>query len=152
MSQVVSADLETRIGYAAKRLQQAVRAAAERRLAPLGLTMPQYAVLSALGRSPGLSNSELARRCFVTRQSMNDVLAGLLRVGLVTRVPHPRDGRVQRTQLTVAAQDVMARGDQALAEVEEQMAVGLTESQRRRLLELMWTCTTNLEPPDGRSA
>lgn len=144
MSQI-DTEVEGRIGYAAKRLQQAVRAAAERQLRPVGLTMPQYAVLSALTDRPGLSNSELARRCFVTRQTMNEVLAGLQRAGLVTRAADPHDGRVQRIELTAAARRLAERGDRALGEVEEQMTVGLSESQRQQLLDLMLTCTESLE-------
>lgn len=145
MSQVTTTSLESRIGYAVKRLQLAVRAAAERDLRPLGLTMPQYAVLSALADQPGLSNSELARRCFVTRQTMNEVLTGLERADLVTRAAHPQDRRVQRAELTAAARSVVQRGDRVLAEVEEQMSVGLSLAQRRELLDLMGICTANLE-------
>ncbi len=142
-------DVETRIGYAVKRLQQAVRAAAERHLRPLGLTMPQYAVLSALADQPGLSNSELARRCFVTRQTMNEVLAGLQRVDLVTRAAHPQDGRVQRAELTATARNLVQRGDRVLADVEEQTTTGLTKSQRHQLLDMLLICRINLEREAG---
>ena len=40
------------------------------------LTVPQYASLELLGRSPGQSSAELARGAFVTRQSMNLALRG----------------------------------------------------------------------------
>ncbi|MBA3339347.1 MAG: MarR family transcriptional regulator, partial [Geodermatophilaceae bacterium] len=94
MSQVAE-DIDQRIGYIVKRLQQGLRVAADEVLRPLGLTMPQYAALFALTTRPGLSNSELARRCFVTRQTMNDLLAGLQRADLITRAAHPHDGRVR---------------------------------------------------------
>lgn len=144
MSQV-GGTLDGRLGYAVKRLQQAVRVSAEGQLRPLGLTMPQYAVLAALADRPGLSNSELARRCFVTRQTMNEVLGGLQRAGLVNRAAHPRDGRVQRTELTARAYGLAGRADDVLARVEKQMTRGLTSSQRRQLLELLRTCISNLE-------
>lgn len=151
MSQVAGVDLASRISCAVKRLQLAVRTAAERNLRPLGLTMPQYAVLSALADQPGLSNSELARRCFVTRQTMNEVLAGLQRADLVTRVAHPQDGRVQRTELTASARNLVARGDNVLAQVEEQTTTGLTRSQRQQLLDMLLICTTNLQREAGSS-
>lgn len=145
MSQVE--EIDARIGYAAKRLQQAVRAAAEDLLRPIGLTMPQYAALSVLANQPGLSNSELARRSFVTRQTMNELLAGLQRAGLVTRARDPQDGRVQPTELTVDGRALAERGDFVVADVEEQMSQGLTYIQRQQLLDLMRTCTANLEAP-----
>lgn len=144
-----SVDLDSRIGYAVKRLQQAVRVAAERELRPLGLTMPQYAVLKALVDRPGLSNSELARRCFVTRQSMNEVLAGLHRAGLVIRVAHPHDGRMQQTQLTDVANAVSRRADDAVARVEQRLTMQLNKTERDQLLSLLGTCTSNLEAAEA---
>jgi hypothetical protein len=61
-------------------------------LRPLDLTVPQYACLELLGRTPGLSNADLARGAFVTRQSMNGVLRGLQDRGLVTRPRSPPAG------------------------------------------------------------
>lgn len=147
MSQAVP-DVETRIGYAVKRLQQAVRAAAERHLRPLGPTMPQYAALLALATRPGLSNSELARRCFVTRQTMNDLLAGLQRADLITRAAHPHDGRVRQIELTASAHDLLGRADHAVAAVEQQMTMGLNAAERRQLLDMLQSCTANLERVD----
>ncbi len=144
MSQVV-VEIDSRIGYAAKRLQQALRAAADEVLRPIGLTMPQYAALAALADQPGLSNSELARRCFVTRQSMNELLAGLQLAGLVTRARHPRDGRVQPTQLTTAGRRLAKQADSAMLAIEEKMTAGLSAAQRRLLLDLLGACTANLE-------
>ncbi len=144
-----SVNLDSRIGYAVKRLQQAVRVAAEGELRPLGLTMPQYAALRALADRPGLSNSELARRCFVTRQSMNEVLAGLQRVGLVIRVAHPHDGRMQQTQLTDIARAVYKVADDAVAQVEQRMTFQLNETERDQLLSLLRTCTAGLEAAEA---
>ena len=49
--------------------------------------------LELLDQRPGLSNAELARWAFVTRQSMNVVLRGLQDSGLVTRPPQAPHGR-----------------------------------------------------------
>ena len=147
MSQTVSAP-DRRVGYAAKRLQQAVRSAGDRALRPHGLTMPQFAVLAALAARPGLSNSELARRCFVTRQTMNGLLGGLRDAGLVSRAAHPEHGRVQQLALTDSGHTAAERGDLAIAAVESRMTRGLTDAQTAQLVELMLTCTASLESTD----
>lgn len=144
MSQV-DKNIDQRIGYSVKRLQQALRTAADEVLRPLGLTMPQYAALSALAAEPGLSNSELARRCFVTRQTMNDLLAGLRRAALVNRVAHPRDGRVRQIELSSTAEDVLRRADRAVAAVEQRMTRAVAASARLQLQELLAACIDNLE-------
>src|SRR6202008_5146678 len=70
-------------GYLVKRVQQALRRRCDAALKPTGLSMAQYALLRALHDHPDASASELARLCFVTRQSLRDVLGGLRTAGLV---------------------------------------------------------------------
>src|SRR3984957_11126347 len=74
-------DLETSLGYLLKQASSALRAAMEDVLRPLGMTVTHYACLELLAQRPGLSNSELARGAFVTRQSMNVLLQSLEREG-----------------------------------------------------------------------
>ena len=86
--------VDRRAGYLVKRVQVALRSAMDRALLSEDLTTPQYGVLSALQKAPGLSNAELARRSFVTPQTMIRIVASLEDKGLVTRGapvarPHP---------------------------------------------------------------
>ncbi len=78
-------DLETSLGYLLKEASSALRAAMEQVLRPLGMSVTHYSCLELLAQRPGLSNSELARGAFVTRQSMNVLLQALEREGYVTR-------------------------------------------------------------------
>src|SRR3954451_3507024 len=91
MEQEAVGDLELSVGYVLKQVHASMRTAMDEALRPLDLTVPQYACLELLGQNPGLSNAELARRAFVTRQSMNLVLRRLQERGLLTRpdqAPH----------------------------------------------------------------
>jgi CubicO group peptidase (beta-lactamase class C family) len=81
----VGVDLETSLGYLLKQASSALRAAMEEVLRPLGMSVTHYACLELLAQRPGLSNSDLARGAFVTRQSMNVLLQALERDGYVTR-------------------------------------------------------------------
>ncbi|WP_433716402.1 MarR family winged helix-turn-helix transcriptional regulator [Nocardia sp. CA-084685] len=65
--------------------RSALRAAMEEVLRPLGMSVTHYSCLELLAQRPGLSNSELARGAFVTRQTMNVLLQALERDGYVTR-------------------------------------------------------------------
>ncbi|MEU6136426.1 MarR family transcriptional regulator [Nocardioides sp. NPDC047086] len=49
------------------------------------MSVTHYACLELLAQRPGLSNFELARGAFVTRQTMNVLLRSLERDGDVTR-------------------------------------------------------------------
>ena len=88
------------IGFALKMAQQALRSHLDAALQGIGLTTPQYAVLTFLEVEPGASNAALARRAFVTPQTMQGILVALERASLIFRTPHPEHGRVQTTELT----------------------------------------------------
>jgi DNA-binding MarR family transcriptional regulator len=77
-----------------KRAQYTLRQVMDDRLADAALTTPQYAALTALEREEGLSNAELARRCFVTPQTMHSIVTRLEEEGLLRRTPHPNHGRI----------------------------------------------------------
>ena len=95
--------LDTSLGYMLKAAASALHTALEAVLRPLGMTITHYACLELLAQRPGLSNSELARGAFVTRQSMNVLLQALERQGLVTRPARAPAGRALPAELTAAA-------------------------------------------------
>src|ERR1700761_1754771 len=76
---------QPRLAYAVGRFHTVLRAEMSRRLAPEGLSVPEFTALSVLSARGGLSNAELARRSFVTPQAMNQVLSSLEEKELVTR-------------------------------------------------------------------
>ncbi|OII10700.1 MarR family transcriptional regulator [Curtobacterium sp. MCBA15_009] len=133
-------DLETSIGYLLKEAASALRASMEAVLRPLGMTITHYSCLELLAQRPGLSNSELARGTFVTRQSMNVLLQALERDGSVTRASEPSVGKALPTELTASGRRSLAQASAAVREVEQRMLQGLTEDQRadaRRVLRAM---------------
>jgi DNA-binding MarR family transcriptional regulator len=89
-----------RVGYELKRAQHALRLEMDGALKKVGLTTPQYAALSVMEGEKGLSGASLARRCFVTPQTMNGILVNLEKAGLLERRPHPEHGRVLQAYLT----------------------------------------------------
>src|ERR1700744_1217616 len=84
-------ELDTPLGYRLKAAASPLPSALEAVLRPLGMTITHYSCLELLAQRPGLSNSELARGAFVTRQSMNVLLQALERQGLPPPPP-PRPG------------------------------------------------------------
>ncbi|MCS5492359.1 MarR family winged helix-turn-helix transcriptional regulator [Curtobacterium flaccumfaciens] len=134
--------LETSIGYLLKETASALRASMEAVLRPLGMTVTHYSCLELLAQRPGLSNSELARGTFVTRQSMNVLLQALERDGFVTRAAEPSVGKALPTQLTDSGRRSLAQASAAIRSVEQQMLADLTTDQQteaRRILRSMVT-------------
>ncbi|PSK95649.1 DNA-binding MarR family transcriptional regulator [Murinocardiopsis flavida] len=130
------------VGYVIKQVQAALNAAMDGVLRPLGLTVAQYACLELLGQHPGLSNSELARRAFVTRQSMNLVLRRLQERGMLTRPDQPAHGRELPTELTPAGRTTLHQASVAVRAVEQQLFSPLSQTQQRRLHDDLAACVT----------
>lgn len=109
------------IGFALKQAQQALRARMDADLRTISLTTPQYAVLACLEVEPGASNAALARRAFVTPQTMQAILVTLEKAGLIARRPHPDHGRVQQTELTTAGAQALDAATQIVARAETRL-------------------------------
>ncbi|MBB3674743.1 MarR family winged helix-turn-helix transcriptional regulator [Modestobacter versicolor] len=126
-------DLGLSIGYALKEAASALRSAMDDALRPLDLTVSQYSSLEVLGQQPGISAAELARRTFVTRQSMQGVLQGLATRGLLTRPEAAPQGRALPTELTAAGRALLRDASRAVAEVEHRMLEPFSTGDRTRL-------------------
>jgi len=144
MSQVGVGKLDEAVGYVLKQVAAALRAAMDTALHPLDLTVPQYACLELIGQRPGLSNAELARGAFVSRQSMNLVLRGLQERGLVARPATAPHGRILPTDLTPAGREQLTAASNAVRRVEEQMLAPLAAARRRRLRDDLAACAAAL--------
>jgi len=135
-----------RPGWLLKRAQDELNTAMTAALRGPGATVPEYAVLTALADEPGMSNADLARRAYVTPQTMNQVLRELERRGWVSRHPHPEHGRILQAELTAAGRQVLGACHHAVGAVEEQMLSGLGPAARQQLVVALQSCIAQLSP------
>src|SRR5487761_733390 len=120
-------ELDTSLGYMLKAAASALHSSLEAVLRPLGMTITHYACLELLAQRPGLSNSELARGTFVTRQSMNVVLP---------------------TELTARGRRQLKMASAAVRRVEQDMLANLDASEQDQMRRLLTACIAALtEPP-----
>ena len=136
--------VQERVGYVLKRAQQALSTAMAAVLAGHGVTNAQYAVLSALQADPGLSNAELARRSFVTPQTMHEVIAQLERAGLVTRQTNPHHARILERRLTARGEEVLAACHRDVLAIEQRMLAPLRPPQQAQLRAWLTQCAQAL--------
>jgi len=123
-------DLDTSLGYLLKEAASTLRTSMEAVLRPLGMTITHYSCLELLAQRPGLSNSELARGAFVTRQSMNVLLQALERDGFVTRAAEAPVGKALPTRLTDRGRRQLAEASAAVRAVEVRMTSGMTDDEQ----------------------
>jgi DNA-binding MarR family transcriptional regulator len=131
-------------GYLVKRAQSVIHLSLEEIVSKHGLGIPHYVVLSLLAESPGLPNAELARKAFVTPQSMNEVLKQLEASGLVERQRSPSNARILNAHLTRAGKKKWRSVDDSVQELEERLLRGLTQNEVRVLNRSLETIIRNM--------
>src|SRR6202030_2046264 len=139
--------LDTSLGYMLKAAASALHSALEAVLRPLGMTITHYACLELLAQRPGLSNSELARGTFVTRQSMNVLLQALERQGLVVRPAQAPVGRALPTELTARGRRQLTIASAAVRRVEQDMLANLDAGEQDQVRRLLPACIASLAGP-----
>ena len=88
------------LAYLLRQGQAATRLTLERSLSGLGVTPPQFVVLTMLRAYPGLSGADLARVALLTPQTVGVIIRNLERDGAIRKTPHPVHGRVLQWTLT----------------------------------------------------
>lgn len=92
-----------------------------------------------------MSGAELARRSFVTPQTMNAIVSKLETAGMIERQPHPEHGRVLRADLTEKGRELVSEAHEVVRGVEERMLSGLDSDERTLLTDMLSRCTDSLE-------
>ncbi|MET0190532.1 MAG: MarR family transcriptional regulator [Pseudonocardia sediminis] len=104
--------------YMVKQLELAIRAVLDDVLRPHGITAPQYTALTALAARDGLTSAQLARRSFVTPQTMHEQVITLERAGLVSREKDATNRRILLIHLTPLGRERMRACAGVVSELE----------------------------------
>ena len=134
------------------RAQQILLSRVDAALDPFGLTFARYELLTLLSFTHGerMPLSSAARRLQVHPTSVTNTVDRLESAGLVTREPHPADGRGRLVVLTGAGRDLAQRATAALnAEVFERPGLEPDESDEliRVIASLRQDFGDHVDPP-----
>jgi DNA-binding MarR family transcriptional regulator len=113
------------LAYLLRQAQAATRLTLERALADLGVTPPQFAVLTMLRAYPGLSGADLARVALLTPQTVGVIIRNLERSGAIRKTPHPVHGRVLQWTLTRRGSALLDKCRRPVRILERRLMVGL---------------------------
>jgi DNA-binding MarR family transcriptional regulator len=114
------------LAYLLRQAQAATRLTLERSLANLGVTPPQFAVLTMLRAYPGLSGADLARVALLTPQTVGVIIRNLERDGAIRKTPHPVHGRTLQWTLTHRGATLLGECQRHAKALERRLAAGLT--------------------------
>jgi DNA-binding MarR family transcriptional regulator len=120
---------EGHLGYLLRQASVAFRTRMERALADLGVTQPQFSILTMVAAYPGLSNADLARLSLLTPQTVSVIVANLKRSGALETKPHAVHGRIRHLGLTREGAELLARCKARVQTLEEVITTGLAAEE-----------------------
>lgn len=138
-------DTNQSLGYYLKLAQHTLRLKMDEALKPLGLTTPQYAVLSQLQASPGISNAALARASFLTAQTMHGIVVNLEKSGLIKRKKSEHNQRVLKAELTKKGLASVEKAHASVLAAEKSMTNSMKKKEVSDLKAQLITCINNLK-------
>ena len=124
------------IGYLLKAVQHDLRNKMDQELRKIELTTPQYATISELDEYAGLTNADLARKCFVTPQTMNLIVRGLEKRGSILSSCE-NHGRKQDTNLSEKGIRTLKKAHLLVSTVESDLLSVLSDDEKRALEALL---------------
>lgn len=133
------------LGYKLKKTQHALRLHMDAALKELGLTTPQYAVLAQLEFKPGISNVALAKRSFITAQTMHGIVSNLAKSKLIKRKNDPNHGRALSITLTSYGLQTVQKAHALVHQIEAEMTITMSQDHKLLLEQLLSECLNNLK-------
>jgi DNA-binding MarR family transcriptional regulator len=132
------------LAYLLRQAQAAARLAMERALADLGVTPPQFVVLTMLRAYPGLSGADLARVALLTPQTVGVIIRNLERDGAIGKAPHPIHGRVLQWRLTRRGETRLDKCRHRALGIERRLMAGLPKQAQATIRRWLTRIATDL--------
>jgi DNA-binding MarR family transcriptional regulator len=136
------------IAYLLRQAQAATRLRLERALADLGVTPPQFAVLTMLDAYPGLSGADVARVALLTPQTVGVIIGNLERDGALRKRPHPVHGRMLQWALTSRGSDLLDKCRRRVSVVERRLVTGLGANEETSIRRWLSKIAVDLHQDD----
>ena len=133
------------LAYLLRQAQAASRLSMERALASLGVTPPQFVVLTMLRAYPGLSGAELARVALLTPQTVGVIIRNLERDGAIAKSPHPVHGRMLQWTLTRRGTRLLESCRRRALALERRLAAGLSAKSQAMVRRWLSKIATELQ-------
>lgn len=129
--------LETLVGYNARRAALAVIDVFMERMAVYDLRVVDFSVLSLIRHNPGITSRQLCNTLGILAPNLVSMVNALENRHLITRLPHPTDGRAMGLHLTQAGEELVSKAEKTAAELETDATAKLSAAERNTLVKLL---------------
>lgn len=137
VEQVDTSYLESLVGYNARRATLVIVDAFLRNMAVYGLRPVDFSVLSLIAHNPGITSRQLCTTLNIQPPNLVGMISQLQRRELITRRPHPHDGRAMGLHLTPEGRMMVKQAEVTASELEEASTSRLSPAERRTLMQLL---------------
>lgn len=135
-----------RVGHLISLLERVLRKEWSEALAPMNLTLQQYAALQILNNNDKMSNAALAKRSFMTPQSTNEMVGALEAKALVERQPDKNHGRIIHILISKEGKRVLRKADAAIMKIEKSMLDCIPLDERVKFRDQLVACVVAVNP------
>ena len=129
--------LESLLGYNARRAALAVIEVFLEAMAPYQLRPVDFSVLSLIAHNAGITSRQLCTALGILPPNLVGIVNALEKRDLISRRPHPRDGRAMGLHLTAAGEKLVRAAERTASELEAGVAARLSPAEQRTLLRLL---------------
>lgn len=136
--------MDENIAMLMAQVSRLMRRAFDEKARLLGMTRPQWQVVSILSVNEGINQGGLAELLEVEPITLGRMVDRLQDAALVERRPDPADRRAWRLYLTDKAQDLLVHLRPLALDTMEAAQEGLSQSERDSLLSAMKVMRANL--------
>jgi DNA-binding MarR family transcriptional regulator len=134
---VIPISLADQVGYLLSKAHLRVHSAADEALAPLGLTVKQYGLLTLLVHEGPVSQGRLGEVMKIDRTTMVTLIDDLERTGHVDRTRNPDDRRAYALAATAAGKRVQRRAATLMKRVYDETLSPLSAGERDELRRML---------------
>ena len=129
--------LQTLLGYNARRVSLQVIELFNDRMAAYGLSPVDFSILSLIHHNPGITSRQLCSSLSLLPPNLVGKISVMEKRDLLTRVPHPDDGRAIGLHLTAAGNQMMQQAENTATQLELDVSSKLTAAEAKTLLRLL---------------
>lgn len=129
--------LETLLGYNARRAALVIIGKFMEQMAVYDLRTVDFSVLSLITHNPGITSRQLCNTLGIQAPNLVNMVSALEKRDLITRLPHPNDGRAVGLHLTKTGEQLMRKAEKTAVKLELQASPQLSDEERKTLIKLL---------------
>lgn len=96
-----------------------------------------FSVLSLVSHNPGITSRQLCNALGVLAPNLVGMMTALEKRGLITRCPHPHDGRAMGLHLTEDGKTLLKSAEETASQLELDCTPNLSSAERKALMRLL---------------